>query len=129
LIVQFWKCDAFSIAVELFVLLVVSHLHSLRPTHCNPNFGRVNDFDVATSLWAVLKKRCCSEMNRPQAGVYRVPASGLIQASRRFVQKPRAPLGFVDPNFDQARCGDVTMFVAHVMRFTQTTGQRFIVIC
>src|SRR5262249_38688139 len=32
MIVQFWKGDAFSIAVEPFVLLVVSHLRNLRVT-------------------------------------------------------------------------------------------------
>src|SRR5881394_4033769 len=37
MIVQFWKRDAFSIAVELFVLLVVSHLRNLRATQHNPN--------------------------------------------------------------------------------------------
>ena len=30
MIVQFWKRDAFRIAVELFVLLVVSHAHIVR---------------------------------------------------------------------------------------------------
>src|SRR3954469_17998136 len=37
MIVQFWKRDAFSIAVELFVLLVVSHLRNLRATQHIPN--------------------------------------------------------------------------------------------
>src|SRR5262249_62237810 len=37
MIVQFWKRDAFSIAVEPFVLLVVSHLRNLRVTQHNPN--------------------------------------------------------------------------------------------
>ena len=37
MIVQFWKRDAFSIAIELFVLLVVSHLRNLRATQHNPN--------------------------------------------------------------------------------------------
>ena len=38
MIVQFWKRDAFSIAVELFVLLVVSHLRNLRATqHIYPS--------------------------------------------------------------------------------------------
>src|SRR5262249_41223074 len=37
MIVQFWKGDAFSIAIELFVLLVVSHLRNLRATRHNPN--------------------------------------------------------------------------------------------
>src|SRR5712691_2553695 len=37
MIVQFWKRDAFSVAVELFVLLVVSHLRTLRATQHNPN--------------------------------------------------------------------------------------------
>ena len=37
MIVQFWKRDAFSVAVKLFVLLVVSHLRNLRATQHNPN--------------------------------------------------------------------------------------------
>jgi len=37
MIIQFWKRDAFSIAVELFVLLVVGHLRNLRVTQHNPN--------------------------------------------------------------------------------------------
>jgi len=40
MIVQFWKRDAFSVAVELFVLLVVSHLRNLRATQHNPNLRR-----------------------------------------------------------------------------------------
>src|ERR1700730_2383001 len=43
-------------------------------------------------------------------------------------QKPSATLGFIDPNFDQTRCGNVTMLVAHVVRLAQTRGQRFIVV-
>src|SRR6266480_5727526 len=39
MIVQFWKRDAFSIAVELFVLLLVSHVQTLRATQNNPNLS------------------------------------------------------------------------------------------
>ncbi len=40
MIVQFWKRDAFSVAVELFVLLVVSHVGILRLRVHNPNLSR-----------------------------------------------------------------------------------------
>jgi hypothetical protein len=37
MIVQFWKRDGFGIAVEPFVLLVLSHVQTLRVTVDNPN--------------------------------------------------------------------------------------------
>ncbi len=40
MIVQFRKGDAFSIAIELFVLFLVSHSRSLRATQHNPNLRR-----------------------------------------------------------------------------------------
>src|ERR1700730_17600956 len=43
-------------------------------------------------------------------------------------QKPSATLGFIDPNFDQTRCGNVTMLVTHVVHLAQTRGQRFVVL-
>jgi hypothetical protein len=41
MIVQFRKRDGFGIAVEPFVLLVVSHLRNLRVTQHNPNLSCV----------------------------------------------------------------------------------------
>jgi hypothetical protein len=38
-----------------------------------------------------------------------------IPPTRCLVQEPRAALGFIDPNFDQARGGKVTMLIAHVV--------------
>jgi hypothetical protein len=43
-------------------------------------------------------------------------------------KKPGSSLGFIDPNFDQARRGKVTMLVAHVMCFAKVCGQRFVVV-
>src|SRR5882762_10789935 len=45
-----------------------------------------------------------------------------------LVQKPGTSLGFVDPDFDQAGGGDVSMFLAHVVRLAQTRGECLVVL-
>ncbi len=50
MIVQFWKRDAFSVAVELFVLLVVSHVGILRLRVHNPNLEASTARFSGTSL-------------------------------------------------------------------------------
>src|SRR5215212_9751743 len=45
-----------------------------------------------------------------------------------FEQEPRTTLGFIDPYFDETCCCYVTMFIAHVVRFAQTGGERLAVI-
>src|SRR6267143_7035624 len=52
----------------------------------------------------------------------------LLLAAFYLRQKPSAALGFIDPNFDQARGSNVTMLVTHVVRLAQTRGQRFVVL-
>src|SRR6266481_8079076 len=52
----------------------------------------------------------------------------LLLAAFYLRQKPSAALGFIDPNFDQTRCGNVTMLVAHVVRLAQTGGQSLVVL-
>ena len=47
--------------------------------------------------------------------------------ARRLEQKPRPALGFVDPHFNQARSGDITMLVTDVVRLAQTRCHRFVV--
>ena len=42
-------------------------------------------------------------------------------------QEPGAPLDLVDPDFDVAGGGDVTMLVADVVHFTQPGGHRLVV--
>jgi hypothetical protein len=50
-----------------------------------------------------------------------------IGQARRLEQKPRPALGFVDPNFDQARGSDIAVLVANVVRLAQTRCHRFVV--
>src|SRR5262245_39564086 len=45
-----------------------------------------------------------------------------------FEQKPRATLGFIDPDFDETCRRDVTMVVTHVVHFAETCDQRFVVV-
>jgi len=40
MIVQFWKRDAFGVALKLLVLLLVSHVRTLRVHLDNPNLSR-----------------------------------------------------------------------------------------
>src|SRR5437773_5115494 len=54
--------------------------------------------------------------------------SGSIHATRGFKEKPRSTLGFIDPNFDQTRGGNVAMLVAHVVSLTKARGQLFVVV-
>src|SRR5206468_7500756 len=51
----------------------------------------------------------------------------LIRPARGLEKEPGAPLGFINPNFDQARCGDVSMFFANVVRLAQARGQLLVV--
>src|SRR5271169_2765137 len=50
----------------------------------------------------------------------RMSASGAacLAVPGAFVEKPRSPLGLVDPNLEQARGRDVAMLVAQQVRFT-----------
>jgi hypothetical protein len=57
-----------------------------------------------------------------------IPALSLIPATRRLEQKPRPTFGFIDPNFNQARGGDVTMLVADVVRLAQAQGHCLVVV-
>src|SRR6266436_240402 len=52
----------------------------------------------------------------------------LSPSPRCLKEEPRATFSLVDPNFNQACCGNVTMFVTNVMSFAQTRGQRFVVV-
>jgi hypothetical protein len=45
-----------------------------------------------------------------------------------FEQEPTSPLGFVDPNFNQACGGDVIIGFAGHMNHTQNTGETAIVL-
>src|SRR5438132_5945480 len=47
----------------------------------------------------------------------------LVAAATRLKQEPGSAFGFIDPNFDQTRCGDVAMLVTHVVRFAETSCQ------
>src|SRR5436853_7567417 len=44
-------------------------------------------------------------------------------------KEPGSSLGFVDPNFDQTRGRNVSMFVANVVRLAQARSQCLIVVC
>src|SRR5262249_49471248 len=51
-----------------------------------------------------------------------------VPSPRGFEQEPRAPLGFIDPYFDKTRRCDVAIFVAQIVRFAETRGERFVVV-
>jgi hypothetical protein len=51
-----------------------------------------------------------------------------IRSARCLVQEPGPPLGFIDPNFDQTRRGNIAVLVTDIVRLTQTCGQRFVVV-
>jgi hypothetical protein len=46
-----------------------------------------------------------------------------ITSTAGFEQEPCAPLGFVDPDFDQARTGDIFVLLTDVVGFAQTRGE------
>ena len=48
--------------------------------------------------------------------------------TRSLEEEPGAALGFIDPNFDETRSGDVAMFIANVVRLTQARGQGPVVV-
>src|SRR5438876_9464580 len=52
-----------------------------------------------------------------------------IPLTRSLEKKPSPSLGFVDPNFDETRGGNVAMFIANVVRFALAPSQCLIVIC
>ncbi len=52
-----------------------------------------------------------------------------IPLTRSLEKEPSPSLGFVDPNFDETRGGNVAMFVANVVRFAQAPSQCLIVLC
>jgi len=43
-------------------------------------------------------------------------------------QEPDAPLGLVNPDFDQAGGGDVAVFLADAVRLAQARGKGFVVL-
>src|ERR1700704_4945795 len=53
--------------------------------------------------------------------------SGRIPLAARFEQEPRTPLGFVDPDFDQAGGGNVTMLFAYVVGLTEARRKGLVV--
>jgi trans-2,3-dihydro-3-hydroxyanthranilate isomerase len=63
MIVELWERDAFGIAVELFVSLLVSHLETLRATQHNPNLRRERrrTFLSREALWSAAVLRRFSE--------------------------------------------------------------------
>src|SRR3954463_12962971 len=42
-------------------------------------------------------------------------------------QEPRSPFRLINPYLDQARGGDIAMFLAYVMRLSQSSCQRLVV--
>ena len=54
--------------------------------------------------------------------------AGGIAATAGLEQEPGAPLGFVDPDLDQARGGDVAVLVADVVRLAQARRERLVVL-
>lgn len=51
-----------------------------------------------------------------------------IPSTACFEQEPGAPFGFVNPNFDQAGGGDVTLFFADIVGLAQARGKRFAIL-
>jgi hypothetical protein len=69
-------------------------------------------------------------MDQPQPGGYRIyEIARSIRPARCFVQEPGSALGFIDPNFDQARRGDVAVFLTYVVGLAETRGQGLVVLC
>lgn len=83
MIVQFWERDAFRIAIELFVLLVVSHLRNLRVTQRNPNLSAHCSGDLSGKQ--ELRRRFLSPEALWSAAVFpplfpeKLPASTIIE--------------------------------------------------
>ena len=48
---------------------------------------------------------------------------GRVTRPARLEQEPRPPLGLVNPDFDQARRGDVAVLIAQVVRFAEASGE------
>src|SRR5215472_16807738 len=59
---------------------------------------------------------------------FRTQPRGSVPPAGCFEQEPGAPLGFVDPYFDQTRCREVTMVVTHIVRLAQPRGKRLVVV-
>lgn len=55
------------------------------------------------------------------------PYRRFLPAAARLIQKPHAPLGLIDPDLDQASCGDVVLLDTKLMRFAQARDKRLIV--
>src|SRR5581483_5046353 len=53
--------------------------------------------------------------------------AGGIPPAARLVQEPDAPLGLVDPYFEQARSRHVVLLVAEIVRFAHDPDQRLVV--
>jgi hypothetical protein len=53
--------------------------------------------------------------------------SGRIPSATRFEQEPGTPLGLVDPDFDQAGCGNVMVLIAKVVGLTQARREGLVV--
>src|SRR3954471_13605577 len=49
-------------------------------------------------------------------------------ALRRLEQKPDAAFGFVDPDLDEARRSDVAMLLTHIVRGSQRSEKRLVVL-
>src|SRR6185437_12878788 len=67
----------------------------------------------------------------PQQEVCRAGARTSWRSSSpatRLKQEPHTPLGLIDPVLDEARGCDVAQLVHYVVHFTQTTGQRLVVL-
>jgi len=55
-------------------------------------------------------------------------AALLLPRSSSFEQKPSAPLGLVDPNFQETCCRDIAMLLAKVMRLAHVSNQLLVVV-
>src|SRR5438093_8051385 len=51
-----------------------------------------------------------------------------ITWTRSFEKEPGPSLGFIDPNFDETRCRNVAMFIAHIVRLAQARSQSLVVV-
>jgi hypothetical protein len=54
--------------------------------------------------------------------------SGCIPLATGLEQEPGAPFGFIDPDFDQASRGDITVFSADVVGLAQASGKGLVVL-
>src|SRR5262249_10448654 len=94
MIVQFWKRDAFSIAVEPFVLLVVSHLRNLRVTQHNPNLTHSRLLFI---LFVILLTGCAEDDPEESADPIRRPGSWgrIVEGPSRAELELNVPMGRV----------------------------------